>query len=514
MSSIPLAALAVQPPPQQPSAISQLGQVMQLKDLMQNQPLRNQELQQRVTAGEQENQIRAQQIQDQQTLRTLSPNHVQKDADGNVTGFDMPGLIKEAASKQVSPTLLNQMGAQYADSVTKMAQIPKTQREEQQAQNKASYEALESIRAIPDPAGRQQALQQVLPNLQKQGVDTSKIPTNVPLTDSVLNTYEAGLGMHAQVLSDADTQSKINQANAKARLDNMEAASKGSPLTAMENDPSQMAGDKLPAAMGYLQSKIADPNVDPVDKARATRLLSTAQTVKQNQLAMDASKKATEQSIADGDPIAAGKLLFNGTVAPSQIISARKPEFAQKAMDAAATLGQQAGKPWNAQQAEANFKVASSSQQVAFFGSAKSLTDKGGTLDQLAAAAKDIPQGQIPVFNSIADATQASLGSGPIAKYASILLGVSDDYSKVMGGGQGSDLSRNQALGLVPAKASPEARDAAIEGIRGAVGSQINSRIGSNPVLKQMYGSQIPETAKSGAAHPFFSQFGGTARPQ
>jgi len=85
---------------------------------------------------------------------------------------------------------------------------------------------------------------------------------------------------------------------------------------------------------------------------------------------------------------------------------------------------------------------------------------------------------------------------------------VADDYSKVMGGGQGSDTSRTQALNLIAAKQSPEQRDASIEGIRGAVGSQTNSRIGNNPVLRKMYGDTVTEKKPA----DFFSQFGGHAQ--
>jgi hypothetical protein len=97
----------------------------------------------------------------------------------------------------------------------------------------------------------------------------------------------------------------------------------------------------------------------------------------------------------------------------------------------------------------------------------------------------------------VADAIKASTGSGPIAKYAALTLGVADDYSKVMGGGQGSDTSRSQALNLIAAKQSPEQRDASIEGIRGAVSSQTNSRIGANPVLRKMYGGEAPQTQQT-----------------
>jgi hypothetical protein len=102
----------------------------------------------------------------------------------------------------------------------------------------------------------------------------------------------------------------------------------------------------------------------------------------------------------------------------------------------------------------------------------KSLVEKGGTLDQLEAAARDIPNGKIPFFNTLADATKAAAGDGPLAKYAAIALGVSDDYSKITGGG-GSDTSREQALHLLPTNASPAARKGSLEGIRGTVNSQI-----------------------------------------
>src|SRR5258708_28285210 len=57
-----------------------------------------------------------------------------------------------------------------------------------------------------------------------------------------------------------------------------------------------------------------------------------------------------------------------------------------------------------------------------------------------------------------------------------------------MGGGQGSDTARLQALKIIDEKESPEQRAASIEGIRNAVGSQTNSRIGNNSILRRMYG--------------------------
>lgn len=242
------------------------------------------------------------------------------------------------------------------------------------------------------------------------------------------------------------------------------------------------------------QAETEDNNAALRDQAQQTAIEQAArdkEAARHNRASegLEASKVGIERQKLQqsaGNPQLAAQLLVNGDATLSELKArGSTPEFIAQTLNAAHAM---TGGKYNAQQEDASFSVAKSPANVGFFGSAKSLTDKGGTLDQLAEAAKDIPGHQLPVFNTIADAEKAAAGSGPIAKYASIMLGVSDDYSKVMGGGNGSDTSRTQALHLVPTNASPEARAASIEGIRGAVSSQINSRIGNNRILKRMYG--------------------------
>jgi hypothetical protein len=120
----------------------------------------------------------------------------------------------------------------------------------------------------------------------------------------------------------------------------------------------------------------ASEQVGAVEKTVQTETNPAIQAAK---LHLATATKAAEQAIADGDPRAAAQLLVSGTVAPSQLISSRKPAFAQQAF----TLATQMQPGWNAAKADADFKVASGPGNVAFFGSAKSLTDPGGTIDQL-----------------------------------------------------------------------------------------------------------------------------------
>jgi hypothetical protein len=208
--------------------------------------------------------------------------------------------------------------------------------------------------------------------------------------------------------------------------------------------------------------------------------------------------QAQRQVLQQGDPNAAGQLLVNGDVTLSELKTrGANPQFIEKALQAAHQLS---GGKYNAQQADAQFRVAESPAQLAFFGSSKSLTDPGGTLDQLAAAGKDLPGGKFPALNSVADWEKVAAGNGPMAKYASVALGIADDYAKVVGGGVGTDSARLAALNLVPKNASPDARAAAIDGIRGTIHSQMNSRIGANPILKRMYGDDTGASSNPGSA--------------
>lgn len=352
-----------------------------------------------------------------------------------------------------------------------------------------SESALQGAASAPKPITpeAQQAYHSFLLRMAQTGVPIGQFKP--VLTDtSDLDQAEAGAGLHAELLNQHKKEADIAEAAGKGAQSQAEAA-------ASEWKPAG-EGTLVNFKTGQIIHGVASPNVEAfksyVAKGGDPLNFQSDQAAREaSNPALQAAKlhdatalKAAEQAITDGDPRAAAQLLVDGTVAPSQIISSRKPAFAQQAFSAA----QQMQPGWNAQRADADYSVAKSPANVAFFGSAKSLTDPGGTLDQLKAAAKDIPQHDIPVFNTVDDAIKASTGSGPVAKYAALALGVADDYSKVMGGGQGSDTSRSQAMNLIGAKQSPEQREASLEGIRGAVGSQTNSRIGNNPVLRKMYG--------------------------
>lgn len=480
----PSPAFVQQQQANQPDLLGQYSRILQLKSLQNQQalaPLQLQQAQQQVQAGQLENQKTQQDLQARQAVSQAMSGAVTKDANGNVS-FDsgklQQGLANGPAAYQIPQVMKGITDFQKSqidlqDSVTGL----------QQKSADMIGSAASAIKAAGYDRNLAHGLLDTLPpspqlNQIRAQIDGPNFPQ---LVDSAIQNSPA-----QQKMQNEQTVAKLRAATPEAQQMNSWLA---------QNPGKTPADYQVYKTNLGVQADIAKETNPQIMRAK-------------EQLA--ASEAAARQAVSQGDPKAAAQLLVNGDATLSQLKArGSTPEFIAKSLFYANQLS---GGKYNAAQADAQFDVAKSPANVAFFGSANSLTDKGGTLDQLAAAAKDIPGGQVPVFNSIADAEKAATGSGPIAKYASLALGVADDYSKVMGGGQGSDTSRTQALKLISASQSPEQRAASIEGIRGAVGSQINSRIGNNPVLKRMYGtvqggtSGLTVTAPNGKTYTFKSQ--------
>lgn len=499
MGSIPLPALDIKTP-QQPDLLEKYGQLMQLKNAQQQSalqqqeaPLRLQQLQQGVQQGAGQLQIQQQAIKDQQAQTTAMQQW-----DGKQIDELYPLILKNGGSAEAVMGLKQKVLAQQQAAATAFKNtadggkaIVETQKQKGDLIAGALSPLIDPAK-VPD-AQLPQALQATTQDLvqkglldpqhaqaaqqlvQQSGGDPNKIRQGL---DQFSKTYLA----QSEIAQQAHQQAMTEQAHAEAQKIHA-STDPTSPLYS----PSQAA-----VAMGTA------PGAAQIQAGEVRQAGKKAGAEAAARQPYELALAAQKQALSQGDPKAAAHLMVTGDATLSELKSrGATPDFIAKALFYA---HQESNGAYNAQAADAQFDVAKSVENSKFFGSAKSLTDKGGTLDQLEQAAKDIPNGQIPVFNSLADAVKAATGSGPIAKYAAIMVGASDDYSKVMGGGTGSDSSRAQALNLIPAKASPEARAGAIAGVRGSVTSQALGRIGDNPVLKRMYGSQFSSGTPSQAA--------------
>lgn len=262
--------------------------------------------------------------------------------------------------------------------------------------------------------------------------------------------------------------------------------------------------EHLPAMASVigLDSQIADFHKSKSEAASATPAGAAAKAGAEAKARLDvesspealqaAAKKAkldaeARQSAAQGDPSTAGKMLADGSLTLADLKTrGTTPQFIEQATAAA----QKIDPKYNPADEMIAEHVAKSGTANQFFGSANSLIAKGGTLDQLEAQGKKIPNNKLPVLNTFEDWQKLADGKGPLAGYAATALGVADDYGKVMGGGTASDHARDAALKLFAAANSPEQRADAIKATRDAVGSQRDSRIGNNQFMKRLYGDQ------------------------
>jgi hypothetical protein len=253
-------------------------------------------------------------------------------------------------------------------------------------------------------------------------------------------------------------------------------------------------------------TKAAQEAVNAAPEGMAARTTAEAQAklaVESTPQALELARKKTEmeanarQQAAQGDPNVAGQLLANGSLTLAELKTrGTTPQFIEKA-----TLAAQKIQPtYNPADEVIAEQVAKSQTANQFFGSANSLIGKGGTLDQLEELGKKIPQHELPALNTIDDWQKLARGQGSLAAYAANVLGVADDYGKVMGGGTASDSAREHALKLFGQAASPEQRAQAVQATRNAVQSQRDSRIGNNQFLKRQYGVETSGGGQGGGA--------------
>ena len=485
MGSITLPALHLNPPPQQASPLEQYGQLLQLRNQMQTAPLQQQALQQ-------ENQQRAMQLRDQQAMTSAMQQW-----DGKSLNDLAPLVLKNGGSATSVMGLKQhalEMQKQYSDIAKTDADTGATNLAT--LKNKADMVSGATRNGVAQTPDDQPTSAGHHCHDCSNSCAAAKICSTPSTFRLAQQIAQAGASLQ-QIRSQLDVMRKSLLANSQL----------------MDEAAKKATANKENAQADELRGKInpTSPLYAPTPAAVALGTAPGSAQIQANEVRQAARKAGAEegarmpgemalaqqkQALSQGDPNAAGQLLVNGDATLSELKSrGATPDFIARSLFAARQLS---NGQYNAQTADAGYSVSKSPANVAFFGSAKSLTDKGGTLDQLADAAKQIPGGQIPAFNSLADWEKAATGSGPIAKYASIALGVADDYSKVMGGGQGSDTSRAQALARIAANQSPEQRAASIEGVRGSVSSQMVGRIGKNPVLNRMYGEAAGPQGGSG----------------
>jgi hypothetical protein len=207
--------------PQPVDILGQYGKVVALRNALQQQAYQQQ--MQPLQLQQQQNELALQQLQlqDAQTMRTISPQHVTRDDQGNVTGYDWNGLFNDAVQKGVSVPTIQKLQQGMMTYATQQAGLTKDQLANQQTVIQQGFEKLEGVRNAQGP-DRQQVYSAAVDWARKNGMDVSQMPHVVP-DDQGLTGLETALGMHAQVLADVQKNYATQEVAAKTQQEQMKA---------------------------------------------------------------------------------------------------------------------------------------------------------------------------------------------------------------------------------------------------------------------------------------------------
>ena len=90
--------------------------------------------------------------------------------------------------------------------------------------------------------------------------------------------------------------------------------------------------------------------------------------------------------------------------------------------------------------------------------------------------------------NQVFNITKTEFGDNALTDFHTSMLGLADEYSKVMGGGVSSDTGRQQALDILKENYSKGQLAGAIQIMRSDIAARKKAIIGKNRYLLQEYG--------------------------
>ncbi len=255
------------------------------------------------------------------------------------------------------------------------------------------------------------------------------------------------------------------------------------PLAKLETDPAEMTGDKSVAAKALLQNMLTNPETPVQDIPRVQRLIRQADVAESNYQHFKQTEEETKEKIADGSPDDAAELLVSGSVSPQQLISSRKPAFATKAFTKAQVL--QPG--WSAAKADADFSYARNPGTMNSLNMISSMTNPGGSIDILKGTIDKFPKVPVQIANQVFNPTATQFGSQDVTDFHVAMLGLADEFSKIMGAQIGSDTSRQQALDILKDSYSKSQLNSGVDILKRLVQARGKTMVGNNPTLKLMY---------------------------
>ena len=267
------------------------------------------------------------------------------------------------------------------------------------------------------------------------------------------------------------------------------------PLYKLESDPSQMEGAKSSSAISLLQNRLST-ETDPQQKIRVTRLLAQANNAHAAWQADEKSKENAHLTAISGDPVANGQLLAEGDLTLADMKSrGSTTKSITDSVNAAKDYAKAHGKTYNASDEIVGEQALKGQTNQNCYGSARSLVQQGGMLDQLKTTHDNLGNTKVPGFNKIADWTKYQAGTPELSAYKQAVLAAADDYAKVMGGGNPTIEQFNALRDGFAYQLNNAQLDTAIDVARKSVRSQVEGRIGPNNYIRKRMGDILQDQA-------------------
>lgn len=194
------------------------------------------------------------------------------------------------------------------------------------------------------------------------------------------------------------------------------------------------------------------------------------------------------------DPSSTPVQLVEGQLDPAQL-SKRGSTYNYYLEQADRYSREKYGKPFDAGQASIDYNYARNPQTQNTLRMINGMTEKGGAIEIAQNAAKSLPQFDSATANKIFNATETEFGSASATNFHTAMLGLADEYSKVMGGGVSSDTGRQQALDLLKQSYSKGRLSGAIGIMQKDLAARQEALIAGNRYLQRQFGGQRTPTA-------------------
>lgn len=238
-----------------------------------------------------------------------------------------------------------------------------------------------------------------------------------------------------------------------------------------------------------------------VGKERALIPIHAANAKAEAQAKADVAVGSSHLENGDWNPASLPVGLVEGTVDPSQL-SKRGATYSAQLEDANRYSLSKYGKPFDIAKAQADYTYAKNPQTQNTLRMINGMTEPNGAIQIAQEAAKNLPQFNSATLNKVFNAAATEFGSAEASNFHTAMLGLADEYSKVMGGGISSDTGRQQALDLLKAAYSKGQLAGAISIMQRDLSARKNAIVGDNRYLQRQFGGSAASVSNTQSAPP------------